>query len=862
MKQLTILLLVVLLFTSLGLFFSYPLVSHFNSQLPYAYAPATVYAQEHLVPGDYLLLYYIYWLFTDYFHTPGQTLWRDPYMFSVSGWPQPYEPRGLPSSVLFLLFSPSGNVFAYNCVIILSFILCGLFTFLLARKYLRSIPGALAAAIIFALSPFRLTQLFGGHPTGFLLFWIPLIIYLYELLWEKKNWTFGWLAGLCIFLMTMEEHHMGYYTALFSAVFWLYKIFFNNKEKFSFSSSVKLLVPVALGYIASIWYMLYIKSTVIGASIAGAGRTFAEIKLYAPTARLFFQRINPDGEKCIYIGIMVAILLLAALGKRIFLFAKNKDQRDNFPCLFYLLTFVTTLLLSLGPNLTYFPIYRLCYRLIPFFHYPRAPARIFMYTLLASSLLAGYGLKTIVNSFNKKIIAFILAAGIIFLLCLDFHPFPRIGLSTLPSGNRTYDHIKKISPDRPLLEIPLWPGDSSWSAIYQFYTTIYRIPLINGYSPFVTRQYVDNIFWPLVSINMGMINSEQYALLQELNVEYINLHEEAYPQKVNPFPFKTALQNLAKSPYLEFILKDGPVYLFRVRDIPLPQPPLRYTLPASTGIFYQCENMPHRIGRVVEDPLASGNKALFAEGEVAQPAHMIFGPWQLFPPGKYKLLFRLKTGKPAAGSKKIATLEVTTDNGNKQIASRDLLTDRSTRRSAGIYQDYLVHFSLEKLNPLEFRIIYYGTGPLTADYVYLLSEAANDPEWHYEAEELFHTGREKDRAVYLIPEKDPGGTAVFGPYRRYPAGRYRVTFRIRADRKTPRPAAKIEVTSGHSESALAEKILRNISGEYQDYYLDLELDKPDILEFRVRFLQQVPVYIDHIEVTPRSRTPLSGKRKS
>lgn len=822
--------LLVALFILIGIIYSYPLILNFGSSIPYTHAPQPGFETVPLMQGDHLLLYYTYWLLKDYFLTPGQDMFREPYTFAIPGWQRPYEPRGLPSSILFLFFSFLGNIIAYNCIVILSFLLCGICTFLLADRYLKNKPAAFLSGLIFAISPFRLSQLFGGHPTGFILFWVPLIVYLYELLWEKKKWLYGWLAGACIFLVCMEEHHMGYYTALFTVFFWLYKYLFSNKAKpLNILQFALLLIPVATGWLASAAYMLHVKSIVFNVSVAGKGRTFDEIKLYAPVIKQFFQRVNTDSEKYIYMGIIPLILIISGIIKKIFFQTKTKNEKDIFPYTFYLLTFFAGVILCLGPNLKYLPVYKLCYKIIPFFHFPRSPARIYTFSLLGLSLLSGYGIMI----FKKNYLRYIF----IILLCLDFYIYPRIGLTRLSAGNKTYSYIKGTYPKNPLLEIPIWPGESSWTSIYQYYTTIYRIPIINGYSPFVTKQYVDEIFWEFVSINMGMINPEQYELLKKLNVKYINIHEEAYPQKVNPFPFKIALENLKKSPYIKFILNDGPMYLFEILDKPQNIPLNKYTIPAKTGVFYECENMPHRIGEIVEDEDASNNMSLYTNQTVTEPLHLAFGPWQLFPPGRYKILFRLK-GK--------AVIEVTTDKGNRRIAYEDMpdLSDS--------YKDYIMHFTLDSLTELEFRIIYSGEKPVWADYIYILCEEENDPVWHFEAEDLFHTGRESDSAVYASSELDPPGDMVFGPYRRYPAGKYKITFRLKAGKESKNNSAVINVAEGHSNKILASRTLSGIPTEYKNISVDLELEKPAILEFKLNFLKEVPVYLDSISIEPVS----------
>jgi len=841
MKKLIRVILLIFIFFGLAVAFSYPLILNFNNTLPYTHIPAKGFELTYMMQGDHISLYYIYWLIKDYFVTPGQHLFYEPYMFTVTDMPRPFEPRGLPSSILFLIFSIFGNITAYNCVVFLSFILAGTSTFCLAKKYLQNTPSAIISGIIFTISPFRISHLFGAHPTGFILFWIPFIIFLYEKLWETKKQIYGWVAAFSIFLMCMEEHHMGYYSALFTIIFWAYKFFLIEKKNIKcFLNFIFTLPPIFTGWILSASYMFYIKSVVISSSIAGKGRTLDEIKLYAPRIKDIFTRTNPDSEKYIYIGIFTAILLLIGLSKKII----NIKQKENyFPYIFYFFTFITTLLLSLGPNLPGIPLYKICYKIIPFFYFPRSPARLYMYTLIALSLLSGYGAKMVFESFKKQYLKYLFSFIIIICICADFYTSHIIGLTKMAQKNNTYDYIQKSFLKNPVLEIPIWPGESSWTSIYQYYTTIYRIPLVNGYSPFVAQKYQDEIFWPLASVNMGMLNKEQYDLLKKLKVKFINLHEEAYPQKVSPFPFKVTLENFMRSPFLKFIIQDGPIYLFEVLDMPSQKPLNIYTVPSKTGILYECEYMPHRIGQPVKDKLASASMSLYAKGLQQEPAHLCFGPWQLFPPGKYQILLRAKLGK-LTNKTKIASFEVSTEKGNKILSSIDLFSDETSEQ----YKDYIIDFTLDELKVLEFRTIYYGNSPIWLDYIYLICKEKDDPEMFFYAKDLFHIGREIDGVIYASPQIDPPGNLIFGPYRRYPEGKYRVNFKLKAGELTEYIGAILKVKSVYAETYIAYKHLQYIPSEYTNYSIDIPLEKPTVLEFQVEFTKKVPIYVDSIKI--------------
>ena len=60
------------------------------------------------------------------------------------------------------------------------------------------------------------------------------------------------------------------------------------------------------------------------------------------------------------------------------------------------------------------------------------------------------------------------------------------------------------------LGLPLFPGDSHQSSLYEYYMTQSRVPMVNGYSPVVAKPYVEKVFWPLIELNVGEITREDY----------------------------------------------------------------------------------------------------------------------------------------------------------------------------------------------------------------------------------------------------------------------------------------------------------------------------------------------------------------
>ncbi|MCK4308197.1 hypothetical protein KAW50_08240, partial [candidate division WOR-3 bacterium] len=201
MRQKTEIWLVVLILIFLGVIFSIPLIFNLNSAIPYSFYPPPGFEMCDMKQGDHLQIFYTLSQVSDYFRERNSAFFEEPYEFTISGSKRYYSPRELPLSVVFALLSPLGNIAAYNILVILSFVACGVSVFLLSGRYIKSFLARLVSCIIFAVFPFRLAQLYGGHPNGFMVFFLPLMLYGYESWFETGKWKYAILSGICIMSM-------------------------------------------------------------------------------------------------------------------------------------------------------------------------------------------------------------------------------------------------------------------------------------------------------------------------------------------------------------------------------------------------------------------------------------------------------------------------------------------------------------------------------------------------------------------------------------------------------------------------------------------------------------------------------------
>jgi hypothetical protein len=201
----------VILFGALaGLIFTYPLVRHFTAAIPYASAVPLSNAEPALIPGDQLQFYY-FLAITEDMARGRVTPFTDPYEFSA---PQPSPKPSfffIPFSFLFVLLSPLGGATAYNMLVWLSFPATALAVFLLASRLgLRGAPVAIAVGAL-TVFPNRIANVAGGHPSGFVLFLLPLTFYFLERAWQERSSGAAAAAGLTVVCVSVNEPHFAYF---------------------------------------------------------------------------------------------------------------------------------------------------------------------------------------------------------------------------------------------------------------------------------------------------------------------------------------------------------------------------------------------------------------------------------------------------------------------------------------------------------------------------------------------------------------------------------------------------------------------------------------------------------------------------
>ncbi len=93
---------------------------------------------------------------------------------------------------------------------------------------------------------------------------------------------------------------------------------------------------------------------------------------------------------------------------------------------------------------------------------------------------------------------------------------------------------------------------------------------------------------------------------------------------------------------------------------------------------------------------------------------------------------------------------------------------------------------------------------------------------------------------------------LYGPYRRYPAGKYEATFLLKTDDVSCGEAAILDVAASYGKEIIASRILKGSDfeeeGRYLEFKLPFYLDREKILEFRVHSCGNAFLWVDEIIV--------------
>ena len=851
-------LVVFLIFFVLGILHSWPLGLYMSKGIPYTIDPVPSHEVFVLQHGDHLQAFYHLGLLQqaasgniDWFANPLE------FVTQYNAGLQPPSYYFLPVSILSLPFSMVSQALGYNMLLLICVALGGLAMFLWAHLLTGNFWAALFAGFVYNFIPVRMAELYGGHPSGLAIFLFPLTLYFFDKSIREKSTAYSVSGGLAVFTLSFQYLYFSYYLLMFLMVYIPWRLLPVIVESIGKGTDeIKKLagacIPFAIGCLSAIGWMYYYKSSVVSASAFSANRSLSEVALFSPDISSMW---SPQLDWKVYFGLPIIALLFGLVAG----IAKLVNRRPaGLEYLFFSVLFIVSYILAFGTTVdSHIPLYSLFYDHFPYFNMSRAPSKIMV---LSSALLAILLAWFVRWALAKTQFALAWRSGVALLALvtvIDYHPDNGIGICLLDEGNKVYETISKNSDDEHVLNLPIWPGESAWESIYQYYALQSGVAMVNGYSPVVSEGYVENVFWKLFTLNTGNITNDQVEFLKKNNVGHIVFHEEAYPNKVSPFPASVALSRLKASPMLEVVEHDGPLTLFKLsaKD-KLDNAP---AVSSPMSIVYQAEGLVRIDGKVKEEEDAINGYTLYGDGSMRRAGYLMAGPYQSYPAGKYKAVFRAKVPDNSTDDL-AATFDVSSNSG------KNILTDLSVRSSdfiePGKYQKFTLPFEIhpESSTKIEFRAaLPKSSRGIYVDWIYVTFADQVDPQLSYETEDFFHIGATVDdpmasagKAVLVTHDQDPSSAVAYGPYRLLGKGEYTAFFRIKTEPAEPDEKVVVLEVASLSKSVIIAQ--RGVAGSeirsdgYAETAIDFLLEEDDFIEYRARFTGAASLYLDRIRI--------------
>ena len=210
-------------------------------------------------------------------------------------------------------------------------------------------------------------------------------------------------------------------------------------------------------------------------------------------------------------------------------------------------------------------------KLIPHYVMIRQPAKV--YCLLPSMLAVAAAASLSLTQGRRTRTALL---GLLGLSAVEYRLRFSPVMCPLDLSQPAYAAAAAVTPERPAaLVLPLWPGDSHYTSVYQYYASLYRLRMVNGYRPFVPASYIEDVFHRYESANQGELSDAQLDSLLAARVTTLILHEDLFPEKVSPYPVGQTLRKLLNHPRLTLLAQGESIWSFRIeRQAQPPRPPV------------------------------------------------------------------------------------------------------------------------------------------------------------------------------------------------------------------------------------------------------------------------------------------------
>ena len=463
---------------------TWPAVSHVGDR----YLARPSLGAGEAAAGDHLQLAWAFWL-------PGHQLeqarapWADPYSFrpeahaapNVQGWL-----LGIPYWPFDRLF---GQTWAYNLIVLLSFVGAGGLTCWWLRALGLSRAASLVGGVAFALAPYRVGQS-TGHLLGLIAFLLPAAL----LALERRR--FVWAAACLAAIPLSGQIHLAMGAVVLALGYAWARL---DRADWPKAAAAPLLAVVC---------GVLVERLVVAGSVAAGGRDFGQVRRYSAELSDFVTRAVGAGvEELVFVGWLVVPVAVVGL-------VTIRHRRGL--ALFLCLAALVPALLALGANV---PLYERLWSVFPPLRLARVPERLLPISCLALAALVAFALEALLMS-RAQAPAFVVVAVAVALLAVDLR-VPVFGSVAPDRANAAYAAIRG---DGRMFELPVFRPGLHYGSAYLAYARQSPRERPQGYST-TAKMAAEVLARDLRGLSCG-----RGVIPSSLGVRFVVVHRGLYRQ--------------------------------------------------------------------------------------------------------------------------------------------------------------------------------------------------------------------------------------------------------------------------------------------------------------------------------------------
>jgi len=507
----------------------------------------------------------------------------------------------------------TNEVFTFNIIILLSFFLSAVFMYYLVYQFTKNKVAGLISGIVFAFSPYHFIKTW-EHLSLLQIQWIPLYVWGLLNLYKKPILKNVLLTSLAFGIIIIFDYTYAYIMSIFTLGFIIFILLYQLKNMIDIENVALIkkvwkvlgmtVAAVALGLLFNSPALYRIFKTMLfypKTDVAIANLYIRPLRyLFTQSARPLsyllpsvehpiFGRLTKSMlgsifygrgsiEQTLYLGWTPLIFAFIAFkvwnkkrkNKQLAVNSEQLTEKDNFYIGFFIFSAILAFLFSLPPyfNLWIFKIYFpsfFMYKILPMF---RAYARFGILVMLCVSVLAGFGLKYILERIRSQKNKFAFSTFIIFLVLFEFTNIPPFHATDISKPPSVYQWLKGQRGDFAIAEYPL--GESmqlSESAVhldYIFYQRIHQKKLING-------AQIGTYAYKIKEKINKIMDAQTPGILKWLGAKYVVIHLDRYKtaEDSDAMDIIGEAPDLSKQKGLKLVKKFNDVEVYEVVALPI-----------------------------------------------------------------------------------------------------------------------------------------------------------------------------------------------------------------------------------------------------------------------------------------------------